>query len=206
VRYLEQVETAHPTKAKLVETAGKLLKEFKSGEITTEMVLTKSNISKGSLYHHFEDLEELIETALLVRYAKWVDVNVSTMTEILLNAKTKEDILTGLEKVTHQSQHPNLSRERFFRAEVLAKSNSSERFARKLRELQKHLTNSLVDIIREAQERGFYSTSFSPKAIAVFIQAYTLGKIIDDLNDEQVDMEDYSRLINAIIKDVFISK
>jgi hypothetical protein len=128
------------------------------------------------------------------------------MTEILLNAKTKEDILTGLEKVTYQSQHPNLSRERFFRAEVLAKANSSERFARKLRELQKHLTNSLVDIIREAQERGFYSTSFDPKAIAVFIQAYTLGKIVDDLSDEQVDMDNYSRLINAIIKDVFISK
>ncbi len=200
------MENAHPTKAKLVETAGKLLKEFKSGEITTEMVLTKSNISKGSLYHHFEDLEELIETALLVRYGKWVDVNVSTMTEILLNAKTKEDILIGLEKVTYQSQHPNLSRERFFRAEVIAKANSSERFARKLREQQKNLTNSLTDIIREAQERGFYSSSFDPKAIAVFIQAYTLGKIVDDLSDEQVDMDNYSHLINAIIKDVFISK
>ena len=204
--YLMQMDIPHPTKAKLIETTSELLKEFKSGDITAEMVLTKSNISKGSLYHHFDDLEELIETALLVRYAKWVDRSVSVMTPLLLNAKSPEDIYAGLVEVTRQTQHPDLKKERFFRVEVLTKANSSSRFAERLRELQQHLTDSLEDIIREAQERGFFTKSLDPKAIAVFIQAYSLGKVLDDLSDSPVNPENYTELINTIIREVFIAK
>ena len=144
--YLMQMEIPHPTKAKLIETATELLKEFKSGDITADMVLTRSNISKGSLYHHFDDLEELIETALLARYAKWVDRSVSTMTPMMLNAKTDDDFYAGLVQATYQTQHRDLKKERFFRVEVLAKANSSKRFAEKLQALQQRLTLSLIHI------------------------------------------------------------
>lgn len=198
------MEIAHPTKTHLIEAATELLKEFKSGDVTAEMVLLKSNVSKGSLYHHFDDLEELIETALLVRYAKWVDRSVSAMTPMMLNAKSKDDFYAGLVQATHQTQHPDLKKERFFRVEVLAKANSSERFAAKLRELQERLTDSLEDIIREAQERGFFRKSSDPKVIAVFIQAYSLGKVLDDLHSESVNQASYEELINTIIRDVFM--
>ena len=194
----------HPTKSKLIEAATALLKKYKSGEISVDMVLAESNISKGSLYHHFENLDDLIEMALLARYAKWVDINVATMSHILVNAKSSKDIYSGLVEVTAQSQDRNLSKERFFRAETLAKANSSPRFAKKLQDLQQQLTDSLTDLIREAQEKNFYDKSNDPKAVAVFIQAYTLGKIVDDMSSSQVNQENYNSLINKIIKEVFI--
>jgi AcrR family transcriptional regulator len=202
--YRMQMDIPHPTKAKLIETANQLLKEFKSADITAEMILLKSNVSKGSLYHHFADLEELIETALLARYAKWVDRSISVMTPMMLKAKTKEEFYAGLVQATHQTQHPDLKNERFFRVEVLAKANSSERFAAKLRQLQDRLTDSLEDIIREAQERGFFRKNLDPKVIAVFIQAYSLGKVLDDLHTESVDRSTYEELINSVIRDVFM--
>jgi AcrR family transcriptional regulator len=192
----------HPTKAKLIEAVTVLLKSHKSSELTVDMVLTESNISKGSLYHHFEDLEDLIEIALLARYAKWVDINVVTMSSILVNARSSKDIYMGLVKVTERSQDRNLSKERFFRAEVLAKS----RFAKKLQDLQEQLTDSLTDLIREAQEKNYYDKSNDPKAIAVFIQAYTLGKIVDDISSSQVNQENYNALINKIIKEIFMKQ
>ena len=196
----------HPTKSKLIEAATALLKKYKSGEISVEMVLAESNISKGSLYHHFENLDDLIEMALLARYAKWVDINVATMSHILVNAKSSKDIYSGLVEVTAQSQDRNLSKERFFRAETLAKANSSPRFAKKLQDLQQQLTDSLTDLIREAQEKNYYDKSNDPKAVAVFIQAYTLGKIVDDMSSSQVNQENYNSLINKIIKEVFIKQ
>lgn len=196
----------HPTKSKLIEAATALLKKYKSGEISVEMVLTESNISKGSLYHHFESLDDLIEMALLARYAKWVDINVATMSHILVNAKSSKDIYSGLVEVTERSQDRSLSKERFFRAETLAKANSSPRFAKKLQDLQQQLTDSLTDLIREAQEKNFYDKSNDPKAVAVFIQAYTLGKIVDDMSSSQVNQENYNSLINKIIKEVFIKQ
>jgi AcrR family transcriptional regulator len=194
----------HPTKTKLVETAAALLKDRKVSEVTVDLVLNESGISKGSLYHHFEDLDELLETALLERYARWIDVSIGAMTQILTSAKSSKEIYAGLVEVTKRTQDRNLRAERFFRAEVLTKANRSPRFAQQLQVLQQQLTDSLTDIIREAQERGFYKKSLDPKAIAVFIQAYTLGKIIDDSSEVPVDQDSYAALINLIIKEVFI--
>jgi len=200
----DMARVAHPTKSKLVETATRLLKTHKPSEISVDLVLSESKISKGSLYHHFADLDELIETALLDRYARWVDISVGAMTQILTTAKTSKEIYLGLVEVTRRSQDPKLSAERFFRAEVLSKANSSPRFAEKLQALQQDLTDSLTDIIREAQERNFYNKNIDPRAIAVFIQAYTLGKIVDDMSADPVNQEAYEYLINTIIKEVFI--
>jgi AcrR family transcriptional regulator len=200
----DMARETHPTKSKLVETASALLKDHKVSEVTVDLVLNESGISKGSLYHHFEDLDQLLETALLERYARWIDVSIGAMTQILTSAKSSKEIYAGLVEVTKRTQDRNLRAERFFRAEVLTKANHSPRLAQQLQVLQQQLTDSLTDIIREAQERGFYKKSLDPKAIAVFIQAYTLGKIIDDSSDEPVDQDSYAALINLIIKEVFI--
>ena len=52
---------SHPTKAALVTTMVRLLDERDLEDITTELVLHESGISRSSLYHHFGDLGELTE-------------------------------------------------------------------------------------------------------------------------------------------------
>lgn len=197
-------ENTHPTKEKLIKTTSHLLKTMHPREISSDMVLTHSGISKGSLYHHFEDLEHLIETALLRRYARWVNVNLDTFTSLLTSAKNSEDVYRGLVEVTKASQDRNLKGERFFRAEVLTKASNSPRLALQLQVLQNQLTESLADLVREAQERGFFKKSNDAKSIAVFVQAYTLGKIVDDASDNPVEAELYASLINSIVKEVFL--
>ena len=49
----------HPTKSLLISTTVKLLGTRLPGEIAVDEILDASGISKGSLYHHFEDLGEL---------------------------------------------------------------------------------------------------------------------------------------------------
>ena len=194
----------HPTKDKLIATTADLLKTLRPSEISSEMVLSNSGISKGSLYHHFEDLEHLIETALLQRYARWVSVTFEVITKILTEAKASNDLYLGLVELTKTSQDRALKGERFFRAEILTKADHSPRLASQLQLLQKQLTESLADLIREAQERGFFKKSLDAKSIAIFIQAYTLGKIIDDSSDDPVDPQQYANLINSVVKDVFL--
>ncbi|MFZ9750906.1 MAG: TetR/AcrR family transcriptional regulator, partial [Candidatus Nanopelagicales bacterium] len=63
----------HPTRQKLIETTVSLLDTLRPAEITVEMILQQSGISKGSLYHHFEDVEELFEAAEISRFILSVD-------------------------------------------------------------------------------------------------------------------------------------
>ena len=59
-------KTNHPTKSSLIECAADLLDKYRFDEITVEMILDRSSISKGSLYHHFEDIYHLLEAAMIV--------------------------------------------------------------------------------------------------------------------------------------------
>ena len=57
----------HPTKALLIATTVTLLDTKLPNEIAVDEILEASGISKGSLYHHFEDLGELLEIAQVER-------------------------------------------------------------------------------------------------------------------------------------------
>jgi AcrR family transcriptional regulator len=204
VLQLAMPEAMHPTKIKLVETTAKLLRTIDRSQVTSEMILQESGISKGSLYHHFADLEDLIEAAIIQRYARWVDTSIDGMTQLLNSAKSADDIFLGLKEVTRRTQSDDFFPERQNRINVLARANTSERFAKLLGEEQQRLTDALTDLVVKAQERNFYSKDIDARAIAVFIQAYTVGKIVDDFNENKVDPDAWIDLINTVIKKVFI--
>lgn len=196
--------SGHPTKTKLIDTAVELLKNAPRSQISSDLILQTSGISKGSLYHHFEDFDELLETAMLVRYTDWVDSSIEIIMQILARSKTPKDIYDNLVELTRFTQDPKRRDERIYRAEILGLAASSPRLAEKLAREQQRLTDALTDIIRDTQESGYFRSELDPHAVAVLIQAYTLGKVVDDYSSNTVDPERWNELINLVARRVFI--
>lgn len=194
----------HPTKALLISTTVKLLDTKLPNEIAVDEILETSGISKGSLYHHFEDLSELLEVAQVERYAAWVDRSVEALVSMLAKVKTREDIVAGLKMVTRFTQDTKYSKTRFQRARAIAAAEHNPRFRKLLAEEQKRLTDALIDLINEARNKGLYASDFDAHAGAVLVQAYTLGMIVDDFVDEQMDPEAWYALIDKVVDKVFL--
>ncbi len=194
----------HPTKALLISTTVKLLDTKLPNEIAVDEILETSGISKGSLYHHFEDLSELLEVAQVERYAAWVDRSGEALVGMLTKVKTREDIVAGLKMVTRFTQDTKYSKTRFQRARAIAAAEHNPRFRKLLAEEQKRLTDALIDLINEARNKGLYASDFDAHAGAVLVQAYTLGMIVDDFVDEQMDPEAWYDLIDKVVDKVFL--
>lgn len=192
-------KTIHPTKAHLIETTAALLDSQFPETIQVDEILEKSGISKGSLYHHFEDLGELLEAAQVARYAAWVDRSIGLIVPILSGAKNREDIIEGLKKLTHYTQSPEYRVNRFSRARALANSDASERFQRALGLEQERLTTALEDLISEAKNKGLFKPDLDTRIIAVFIQSYTLGKIVDDIVPVPMNQEKWEEFIVKMV-------
>ena len=197
-------QTIHPTKARLIETAAELLETALPGAIQVDEILEKSGISKGSLYHHFEDLSELLEAAQVARYATWVDRSIGLIVPVLSGAKTRDDIIEGLRKATLYTQSSEYKATRFARARTLANSENSERFKTALGLEQERLTTALEDLVQEAKNKGLFRQELDSRIVAVFIQSYTLGKIVDDvvpshMNQEKWDDFILNMLINTMV-------
>lgn len=185
----------HPTKKLLVETVVDLLDSKKPTEILAEEVLEISGVSKGSMYHHFEDLQELVETAQLIRYSKWIDASIQFMTTYVLAANSRESFIESLRKLTELTQAADRKGARAERALALAACFENPRMAKAMGlETQRH-TDALADIIHEVQNRGLVREDVDSKAVALFIQSYTLGKMVNDYNPTPVSDEVWINLI-----------
>jgi AcrR family transcriptional regulator len=194
--------TSHPTRDKLLNATRELLADHLPQALTADMVLQRSGISRGSLYHHFADFADLLEEALVQSFSSHVDRSIA-MIAAALDAKSKKECFAAFSKVTARTQAVEMKAARFERARLIAFSEDNPRLAALLAREQQRLTDALTDLIREVQHRGWINKEFDPRAGAVLIQAYTLGKIVDDIVPAPMDPKAWNALIGRLVEKVF---
>jgi len=195
----------HPTGVELVKACDRLLDIKRPDQINTEEILRESGISKGSLYHHFVDLPDLIETTLIYRYSKWIDLSIQRMSSLLSSAKSAKALKEALFQITFATQKDSLKNMRIERARIFAEAQQNSRLSEKLIAETERMTTSIEDLVREVIDRKLFKPGLNARAVAVFIQAYTLGLIVNDFTTNKVTFEDWTTLINQIIGELFIN-
>jgi len=189
----------HPTREKLVLTMVEMLDGPDPEHVTVEDVLSRSGVSRGSLYHHFEDFEELYETGLAYRITQWVTDSAEAIENIFLNASSSRDIREGVRAITAATQGANRRLNRLERARAFGLAGFNPRFQAVLGVEQARMTEVFRSLIERAKERGWVKPSVDPMAMAVFIQAYTLGRVVDDISPDKVDPEKWTELIDDVV-------
>ena len=197
------MERLHPTKRLLLETVIKLLDTKKPEEILSDEVLQISGISKGSMYYHYKDWYEIIEDAICERFGRYVDRSVELCENAMNKSKTRDDLVNFLKQVTRETQKSEQLAVRYARVQAIAMASQSDRMKKKLGAVQERLTESLEDLFREAKERGWAKEGMNPRAVAVLVQAYTFGHVVDDFTPEHMEIEAWYRLIDQVVEDVF---
>jgi AcrR family transcriptional regulator len=177
-----------------------LIDEFGPQGFTVDQLLDNSKISKGSLYHHFEDFHDVIIAAQVERFAQYVEEDIAGVTQVLLAATSREDLLSRLDTVSLIAHSEERAKRRGDRMEILTSARHSEKMKLALGPVQARLTASFADLIREMQSRQWVTTEISPEAVAVFIQAYSLGLVVNDASSDHVDMAKWHHLISRMLR------
>ncbi|MEY3697050.1 MAG: hypothetical protein RJA41_700 [Actinomycetota bacterium] len=194
----------HPTKAKLIETVVALLDQHPVEAITLDQILEISKVSKGSMYHHFVDFDDLLELAEIRRFSAYVDLSIHKLTQAIMHSNSVDELRSELHKVTLATQNPSLTILRMDRVSAIARAGKSERFQISLGKEQQRLTDGITQIVETGQDRGLVRPDLDARAIAILIQAYTLGRIVDDIVEEKVDPDKWNQLIDAVADTILI--
>lgn len=185
----------HPTKVLLIETAIELIDEFGPQGFTVETLLETSKISKGSLYHHFEDFSDVIEQAQVARFSRQTETDAQATIQLLQGAPTQQEWLDRMVGIIKASSSPERAPFRSDRATIIGLSRHSKRLADALAVEQQRVTDSFSDIAREMQEKGWLRKDLNPRAVGTFAQAYTFGFVLNDITSDPLSLEEWTELL-----------
>ena len=139
-----------------------------------------------------------------------VGMDLLAVTEVLLEAALDEaEDLEDLERRLYAGglayARLNTPEARFERAMILARAGKSERLMEILGQQQQELTDAYEAMFRRAHRPdGWLDPDLDPKAMAVFIQTYTFGRIVDDITTNQMEQEKWMELTFAVFLRTFV--
>lgn len=194
---------SHPTRERLIDVTMQLMDADGHDAVTSDRVLQVSGISKGSLYHHFADFAELLEVAMARQFARSVDWNIASISDVMAKARSSDEmfqLIVGLFRLTHV---PERAKYRLRRAMLAGMTTGNPRFQQALAREQDRLTDAMTQLFRQAQSRGWATSEVDPHAAAVLVQAYTLGLVVDDVSSRHVELEAWYALIERLLLKVF---
>jgi AcrR family transcriptional regulator len=193
----------HETKERLIQTTVALLDELPLESISSALVLERSGVSKGSMYHFFDDFSDLLDAAYARRFSYLVKVSADYIQHIMDDSSSAEEFFEKLRFLTVRTQDRSKSSTRFERARMLARAERSERFRKTLGDIQQGLTDQMAHTVILGQDKGWITKKYEARTISVFIQSYTLGRLVDEVVEKHMNDEDWNQLIHDIAETIF---
>jgi AcrR family transcriptional regulator len=191
----------HPTRKAIIDAVAQIMKEKGVNALHLDDVMAATGLTRGAVYHHFKNVDELVEGALLATYAEGVDVNIGFIRELLANAQSFAEFRDGVVRANVLYSENNRLREvRKLRAHAMAVADTDGAMAAKLATEQQRLTDEYVAVIVDAQSRGWVRRDVDPMSLAVFIQAYSFGVIVDDVSREHLEIAAWRRMIESFFE------
>jgi AcrR family transcriptional regulator len=199
-RQMREQGEIHPTRDLIVQVAATIMKEKGVGALHIDDVLEHTGLTRGALYHHFKNVDEIIESALFATYAEGINANIAYVRNVLAFATTAEEFRNGVFEANRiYARNEQLRSLRKLRAHAMAVTATADTLANELAVEQQRLTDEYIAVTTEAQQRGWVRDTVNPHALATFIQAYSFGVIVDDVSQLHVDRDNWEE----IIKDFF---
>ncbi len=188
----------HPTRIKIIAAATELMKKKGVAEFHIDDLLAATELTRGAVYHHFENVGDVIEGTLLAIYTEGVDENIKQVRQVLATATTFDEFQNGvIISNRYFIENKQLRLVRKLRAHAMATTATSPELSKAIALKQNEITSEYISVIVEAQARGWVRPDLDSASLAVFIQAYSFGIIVDDISQTQVDIDSLARIIES---------
>jgi AcrR family transcriptional regulator len=171
---------------------------------TVEQLLTRSGIAKGSLYHHFEDFNDLVECVQVRIFTGYVELDILEIQRALDEATDRDKLVNLISLITRTALQPQRSIIRIQRARIISATQGRERFAARIGHEQKLLNDQMTRVITFGQERGWVKPDLDAQALALFVQGYAFGLILNDVAEERVNPEELVAVIDSVVANLLI--
>lgn len=171
----------------ILRTARDLVNEGGESNFRIADLVERSGKSVGSIYHSFGSREGVLEAVWTMQMAESWEVD-ATRLQLLLSMVTTPDELDGAVVMLARELHdPARSEQLWAKLEVIAAARRRPSLRRVVERAQQTMTDTYTDALKDLQQRGVVAADVDARAVAVFVQAFTIGRIVAELDGTNHD-------------------
>ncbi len=157
-----------------------------------DRIARHAGVTKGALYYHFRDKEELLFEAVSARVGEFEQ-------HVLAEVSPDDDTLASLTRVIDACFfHATVSNHRRFIITLMVEAlDTNPQLSAKFRRILRRMRFFLGDVVRRGQERGVVRADVDPQQAAAMIAGAIMGAEIQHYQDpEEIELR---RILDTLI-------
>lgn len=191
------------TEQQILMAAVALVDEHGEAGLRISDLVAASGRSVGSIYHFFGNREGVVEAVRVHRFHPTWDEDLAAMQAVNDHVESLEQLLDAVEQL--QTDYVQAERDGVLwqRVAAIGSAQSRPSLQAVLAQKQREQTAAFEDMIRVLQSKGIAGGSIDVRAAAVFLQAFTFGRILSVLDGtDSPTPEEWSRTARRAVEAV----
>lgn len=201
---LDNSDFLHPTAQKLVDTVITMLETIPYTKIKSEIVLMRSGISRGPLYHHFQDFNDLISAAHTQIYRGTADAFTRELYQGVNSANNAAEALTAFMNCLKTLAETDSTSQRRVLLGVLHDAMSSPELRDEIVAIQEAVNNRWIKIHQLCKSRGWSSDKSEGRVVAIIMEAALFGSNLDDFSSDGKEREHWEQTLSELFEYFFL--
>lgn len=154
----------------------------------------------GLINHHFGGRDGLVAEAQRQRFAGASEKDQQRLAKLVGRDPSRDEFLGALTALTRDIASRRRASVRLARTAMVGAAHGRPQLLEELSVTATEVTAGLTAIIQKAQLAGFVRLDLDPRAIATFIQAYSFGLVLADLDTQRPSAAEIEQAISVAVE------
>jgi AcrR family transcriptional regulator len=180
----------HDRRELLLQAAVRHLETRSAESLRVGEIAQEAGVAVGLIKYYFGSRDRLLAAAQERRIGGAVEQDITGTHESLAGAADLDGLMEGIRAIARQTVDRRRADIRLSRFAAIAIAHGRPETRGHIGATLSRFIDSMAESIADAQVRGIITSRRSPRGLATFIQAYSLGLLIHDLDPTPSDDEE----------------
>ena len=155
-------------------------------------ICDETGINYGSVYHHFGSREGVIDAAYIKMFNEFMDEDIAFIRSAIEDVKNADDVLSVFAKFGETAfMTEERSNRRMMRARIVAAAATRPQLKLSIGLSQNRVTEEISQLFEILQQRGVVKEDVPARSVAVVLQVFLLGRVLDDISINPLSNEEF---------------
>ncbi|MSO15518.1 MAG: TetR/AcrR family transcriptional regulator [Ilumatobacteraceae bacterium] len=187
------MEIAESTRSRILNAAIEMMESGGESSVRLSAIAEAMGIKEPSIYHHFANRTELVNTAYIEWYWQCLKTDIPVEAMMVL-VDSREDYIRAFRKSMEWSYQPERHHARAIRLSVLGAAQRNPELALAINDINRKFLATIADSVLVAQQKGWLRTDLDPMATAYWLHGQIIGRAVAEMDLGHIDLTKWDKV------------